>query len=451
MKTAERFKCQVCDAEHAKWVGQCSQCQEWNTLSQMVMSAHRVAHVAATPQQLSKVDVAKYPRMSTALGEFDRVLGGGLVPGAVVLLGGDPGVGKSTLLLQALGRLSQQHRILYVTGEESLEQVAARAQRLEVPLERTWVMSETNCASILDQARSHQAEIMVLDSVQTLGMPEVVGAPGSVSQVRAVTHACVQFAKQYNVAIFLVGHVTKEGSLAGPRMLEHMVDTVLYFEGEKDRTYRMTRAVKNRFGAVNEMGVFAMLDRGLKPVNHPSALFLSHTAQPMPGRVIMATWEGTRPLLVEVQALVDESQGGQPRRVMVGLDNQRIAMLLAVLSRHVGLSTAGQDVFINVVGGLKVLEPAADLAILAAVMSSLKNQALSSDTVIFGEVGLGGELRPVPSGQARLTAAVQHGLKQAWIPAANQPKPQDLKTKALSGCQCHAFHTVDALLNQLFS
>jgi DNA repair protein RadA/Sms len=449
MKTAQKFVCQSCQAPHPKWAGQCSQCRAWNSLE--AMSQAPVSKVQASPpQRLSDVNVSKWPRMPTALGEFDRVLGGGLVPGAVVLLGGDPGVGKSTLLLQALGQLSQKHRILYVTGEESLEQVAARAQRLNVPLEDTWVMAETDCQAILAEARVHRTEIMVLDSVQTLGISDVAGGPGSVSQVRAVTHACVQFAKQHNTAIFLVGHVTKDGALAGPRMLEHMVDTVLYFEGEKDRTYRMVRAVKNRFGAVNEMGVFAMLDRGLKPVSHPSALFLSHTEQPTPGRVIMVTWEGTRPLLVEVQALVDDSQGSQPRRVMVGLESQRVAMLLAVLSRHVGLSTAGQDVFINVVGGLRVLEPAADLAILAAVMSSVRNQALNPSTVVFGEVGLGGELRPVPSGQARLAAAVQHGLKHAWIPAANQPKPKDLRAEGLSGCQCHAFHTVDALLNQLF-
>ena len=444
MKTkVEKFVCRACQARYRQWVGQCSHCQAWNTIEAQATQAVRITPVSPA-QTLDAIAIDASPRLPTALGELDRVLGGGLVPGAVVLLGGDPGVGKSTLLLQALGHLAQQHQVLYVTGEESLAQVASRARRLAVDMQRTWVMAETDCAAILQQAEQQSSKVMVIDSVQTLAMADVASAPGSVSQVRAVTHSCVQFAKRTGTAIFLIGHVTKDGALAGPRMLEHMVDTVLYFEGEKDRTYRLVRAVKNRYGAINEMGVFAMLDKGLKPVNHPSAIFLSHTPQVTPGRVIMASWEGTRPLLVEVQALVDDSQSAHPRRVMVGLDSQRIAMLLAILNRHAGISTAGMDVFVNVVGGIKINEPAADLAILAAIVSSLKNQALPEKSVVFGEIGLGGELRPVPSGQPRLMAAEQHGLTQAWIPKANA-------VKAINNMHITASEQLHDVLHSLFA
>ena len=437
-----KFVCQSCQAEYVQWAGQCVKCHAWNCIESIKASSTKIT-VSTKPQKLATIDLAKCPRMPTDLGELDRVLGGGLVPGGVVLLGGDPGVGKSTLLLQALGSLAKNYKILYVTGEESLSQVANRAVRLDINLEITWAMSETDCEKIFMSASQHNAEILVLDSVQTLSVADVASAPGSVSQVRAVTHACVQYAKKTNTAIFLIGHVTKDGAIAGPRMLEHMVDTVLYFEGEKDRTYRVVRAVKNRYGAVNEMGIFAMLDKGLKPVNHPSAIFISHTNQSTPGRVIMATWEGTRPLLVEVQALVDVSQSPQPRRVAVGLDNQRVAMLLAILHKHVGISTAGMDIFINIVGGLKITEPAADLAVLVAIVSSLKNKVVSQDAVVFGEVGLGGELRPVPSGQPRVVTAKQHGFNNAYLPKANNVK--NIKDVVLHSCV-----NLEQILDKLF-
>ena len=437
-----KFMCNACQTGYSQWAGQCAQCKAWNSIESAQVMKSRVV-VSSEPKKLSSVDLAKCPRMPTKLGELDRVLGGGLVPGGVVLLGGDPGVGKSTLLLQALGALATNYKTLYVTGEESLSQVANRAKRLSIDSDLIWAMAETDCERVFLQAEQHQTQILVLDSVQTLSVADVAGASGSVSQVRAVTHFCVQYAKRTNTAIFLIGHVTKDGAIAGPRMLEHMVDTVLYFEGEKDRTYRVIRAVKNRYGAVNEMGIFAMLDKGLKPVNHPSAIFISHASQATPGRVIMATWEGTRPLLVEVQALVDVSQGSQPRRVTVGLDGQRVAMLLAILNRHAGISTAGMDIFINIVGGLKIVEPAADLAVLAAIVSSLKNKVIAENVVLFGEVGLGGELRPVPSGQPRVLTAKQHGLITAWVPKANG-------IKQVAGVDLHACTTLEQVLTKLF-
>lgn len=442
MKTkAAKFICSECAAEFAQWSGQCSSCKAWNCIESVQIKAARVV-ANSRPQQLAMVDLAVCPRMPTSLGELDRVLGGGLVPGSVVLLGGDPGVGKSTLLLQTLDMLAKQYRALYVTGEESLAQVASRAQRLGLNAKENWVMAETDCEQIFAQANKHQAQVLVLDSVQTLSVTEVGSSPGSVSQVRAVTHTCVQYAKKHNTAIFLIGHVTKDGAIAGPRMLEHMVDTVLYFEGEKDRTYRMIRAVKNRYGAVNEMGIFAMLDKGLKPVNHPSAIFISHTSKPTPGRVVMATWEGTRPLLVEVQALVDISHSPQPRRVTVGLDNQRLVMLLAILNKHAGVSTVGMDIFVNVVGGLKINEPALDLAALVAIVSSLKNQVILANSVVFGEIGLGGELRPVPSGQPRAMTAVKHGFDNIFLPQANNVK--------LSQAKIYSCATLAEVLAQLF-
>jgi len=350
------------------------------------------------------------------------VLGGGLVDGSVVLIGGDPGIGKSTILLQTLCALAEQLAALYVTGEESQQQVAMRARRLELPQERLKVMTETCIETIIATAKRERPRVMVIDSIQTIFTEQLQSAPGGVAQVRESTALLVRYAKQSGTAIFLVGHVTKEGALAGPRVLEHMVDTVLYFEGEADGRLRLLRAVKNRFGAVNELGVFGMTDKGLKEVANPSAIFLTRSGGDVPGSVVMATWEGTRPLLVEVQALVDSSHLGNPRRVSLGLDPNRLAMLLAVLHRHGGIASYDQDVFLNVVGGVKVLETAADLALLAAVVSSLHAKPLSQDLLVFGEVGLSGEVRPVPSGQERLKEAAKHGFKRAIIPKANAPK-----------------------------
>lgn len=361
-------------------------------------------------------------RLGTGLSELDRVLGGGLVAGSVTLIGGDPGIGKSTVLLQTLAYLSQSKSTLYVTGEESLQQVKLRAHRLDLPAEGLRLLAETHVERILAIASTEKPQIMVIDSIQTLYTEILQAAPGSVSQVRESAAQLVRFAKQTGTALFLVGHVTKEGAIAGPRVLEHMVDTVLYFEGQSDSRFRVIRAVKNRFGAVNELGIFAMTDRGLKEVQNPSAIFLSRSAKPTAGSIVMVTWEGSRPMLVEVQALVDESHLANPRRVTLGLDHNRLALALAVLHRHGGIITYNQDVFVNVVGGVRVNETAADLAVLLAVLSSLKDRPLPNDLVVFGEVGLAGEIRPVQSGQERLKEAAKHGFKKAIVPQGNAPK-----------------------------
>lgn len=361
-------------------------------------------------------------RMDCGLSELNRVLGGGLVDGSVVLIGGDPGIGKSTLLIQTLANLSQEHNVLYVTGEESLQQVAMRARRLQLPLAGLRLLAETQVETIIDHARKEMPRILVVDSVQTIFTDSITSAPGGVSQVRESAAQLVRFAKMTNTAVFLVGHVTKEGALAGPRVLEHMVDTVLYFEGQSDSRFRVIRAIKNRFGAVNELGIFAMTDRGLKEVANPSAIFLSRQPETTPGSAVMVTWEGSRPMLVEVQALVDEAHGQQAKRITAGLEHNRLAILLAVLHRHGGVATFDQDVFINVVGGVKVTETGSDLALLAAVVSSLRNKAVDRETIVFGEVGLAGEIRPVQSGQERLREAAKHGFKRAIIPLANAPK-----------------------------
>jgi DNA repair protein RadA/Sms len=383
--------------------------------------------LAAVPQDA-------HVRSSSGLRELDRVLGGGLVSGSVVLLGGDPGIGKSTLLLQVLTTLSTELPVLYVTGEESPEQIALRAGRIGVAGGQVRLVSETAVERILEAACREKPRVMVLDSIQTLYTEALQSAPGSVAQVRESAAQLVRFAKQSGTAMFLVGHVTKEGMLAGPRVLEHMVDTVLYFEGDAGDRYRMLRAVKNRFGAVNELGVFAMTESGLKEVRNPSAIFLSRHEQAVPGSVVMVTWEGTRPLLVEVQALVDPGQSGNPRRVTLGLEQNRLSMLLAVLHRHGGLMLGDQDVFVNVVGGVRVSETAADLAVLLAVLSSLRNRPLPQDLVVFGEVGLSGELRPVPNGAERLSEALKHGFRRAIIPASNRPKQavRGLEVQAVS-------------------
>ncbi len=428
-KTAKTaYACTACGAEFSKWAGQCGDCGAWNTLSEVLKApvlkgprAGGYAGQAAKVTRLDAVSLHAEQRVSTGLSELDRVLGGGLVTGSVVLIGGDPGIGKSTILLQTMTHLAETENALYVTGEESLAQVAMRAKRLELPTGQLKLMAETSVETIIATAQQEGPKVLVLDSIQTLYTEALQSAPGGVSQIRESAALLTRFAKQSGCALFLVGHVTKEGALAGPRVLEHMVDCVLYFEGEADSRFRVIRAVKNRFGAVNELGVFAMTDRGLREVANPSAIFLSRYEEPIPGSIVMVSREGTRPLLVEVQALVDEAYGN-PRRVALGLDQNRLAMLLAVLHRHGGIATVGQDVFVNVVGGVRVLETGSDLAVLLAVMSSLRGQALPPDLVVFGEVGLSGEIRPVPNGQERLKEAAKHGFKRAIVPRANAPK-----------------------------
>jgi DNA repair protein RadA/Sms len=429
MKIKTRFICNQCAAVFSQWAGQCTQCGVWNSISEENIAPQsknpRLGHYANQRSAVTFVEdvvVDCEVRMDCGLSELNRVLGGGLVDGSVVLIGGDPGIGKSTLLLQTLANLSLQQKILYVTGEESLQQVAMRAKRLQLPLAGLRLLAETQVEAIIAHAEKEVPRVIVIDSVQTIFTDTINSAPGGVSQVREAAAQLVRFAKMTQTAVFLVGHVTKDGALAGPRVLEHMVDCVLYFEGQSDSRFRVIRAIKNRFGAVNELGVFAMTDRGLKEVANPSAIFLSRQPDPTPGSAVMVSWEGTRSMLVEVQALVDEVAGSQPKRVTAGLEHNRLAILLAVLHRHGGIATFDQDVFINVVGGVKVTETGSDLALLAAVVSSLRNRIFPSDTIIFGEVGLAGEIRPVQSGQERLKEAVKHGFKRAIIPHANAPK-----------------------------
>jgi len=426
-KAKTRYVCQKCGAASPKWTGQCSECGAWNSLVEQRLptssSGRNRGYAGETAQiiELAKVEITDTARQPTGLDELDRVLGGGLVQGSVVLLGGDPGIGKSTLLLQTMALLNDRLNGLYVTGEESLQQVALRAKRLGLHAGGLKLMSETSVEQIIAASERLQPKLMVIDSIQTLHTEELSAAPGSVSQVREATAQLVRLAKTRGISVFIVGHVTKEGALAGPRVLEHMVDTVLYFEGEPGARFRVVRAVKNRFGAVNELGVFAMTDTGLKPVSNPSAIFLSRHETPVSGSVIMVTREGTRPLLVEVQALVADSPLGNPRRVAVGLEQNRLAMLLAVMHRHGQIAMFDQDVFLNVVGGVRVVETAADLATLLAILSSFRNRPLPPDLVVFGEVGLAGEIRPVPGGPERLVEAAKHGFKRAIVPKANAP------------------------------
>ncbi|EKE01976.1 MAG: hypothetical protein ACD_21C00011G0001 [uncultured bacterium] len=427
-KTKFVYTCQKCGAQHPKWAGQCSDCGAWNSMVEdvVVKSNPRFSGYLATTADsvslLADVSLNDEPRLPTAISELDRVLGGGVVVGSAILVGGDPGIGKSTLLLQALCNLGQNHKVLYVTGEESLQQIAMRARRLELPQDKLCLFAETQVEKIIAIASQEKPNVIVIDSIQTMYTEVIQSAPGGVGQVRESAAQLVRYAKHSGAAMFIVGHVTKEGTLAGPRVLEHMVDCVLYFEGDSDSRYRVVRATKNRFGAVNELGVFAMTDHGLKEITNPSSIFLSHYNAQVAGSSVMVTWEGSRPLLVEVQALVDESHLANPRRVTVGLDQNRMSMLLAVLHRHGGIPTYNQDVFVNVVGGVRVTETAADLALLLAVLSSMRNRPLEKNMVIFGEVGLAGEIRPVQSGQERLKAAAKHGFKKAIIPKANAPK-----------------------------
>jgi len=424
-KTA--YSCSECGGQSPKWQGRCPHCGAWNSLVEAVVepvAAGRYAPVGgeARLQPLAEIPPGEEIRFATGIREFDRVLGGGLTLGGVALIGGDPGIGKSTLLLQALSALSGAHRVLYVSGEESGEQVALRARRLGLDARAVVFFAEIQLEKILAQLAQSIPQVVVIDSIQTLYSELLQSAPGSVAQVRECVARLTRYAKQSGCAMVMVGHVTKEGALAGPRVVEHIVDTVLYFEGDPHSSFRLIRAFKNRFGAVNEIGVFAMTERGLRGVSNPSALFLSHHEQPVPGSCVMVTQEGTRPLLVEIQALVDTALSVPARRLSVGLEGNRLAMLLAVLHRHAGIVCHDQDVFVNAVGGVRISEPAADLAVLMAIVSSLKNKPLQDKLVVFGEVGLAGEVRPAPRGQDRLKEAAQLGFTSALIPRANAPK-----------------------------
>jgi DNA repair protein RadA/Sms len=444
------FSCSDCGGTTPKWLGKCPHCGAWNSLVETAAEApgagkNRFAGRAglapsAELKVLSQIEASDFARTPTGQEELDRVLGGGIVEGAVVLIGGDPGIGKSTLLLQALDALQRQgHRTLYITGEESGAQVALRARRLGIEGSQVQVLAETHLEKMLSTLQSVQPDVAVIDSIQTVYSDQLTSAPGSVAQVRECAAHLTRAAKDDGVSIVLVGHVTKEGALAGPRVLEHMVDTVLYFEGDTHSSFRLVRAIKNRFGAVNEIGVFAMTEKGLKGVSNPSAIFLSQHAEPVPGSCVLVTLEGSRPLLVEIQALVD-SGGPSPRRLSVGLDRDRLAMLLAVLHRHAGVACMDQDVFVNAVGGVRISEPAADLAVMLAIASSLRGRPLPKGFIAFGEVGLAGEVRPAPRGQERLKEAAKLGFSVAVVPKANAPK------KPIPGLTLHPVERVEQAL-----
>ena len=452
-KAKTNYTCSECGGISNKWTGQCPACQAWNTLVETVVEApglnrlsnpvHRSLAQTAPVLSLADIEAVDVPRFGTGIEEFDRVLGGGLVAGGVVLIGGDPGIGKSTLLLQALANISQAKSTLYVSGEESGAQIALRARRLGVEATSLKLQAEIQLEKILGTLADLKPEVAVIDSIQTVYSDALSSAPGSVAQVRECAAQLTRVAKQTGITIILVGHVTKEGALAGPRVLEHIVDTVLYFEGDTQSSFRLVRAIKNRFGAVNELGVFAMTEKGLKGVSNPSALFLSSHDSAVPGSCVMVTQEGTRPLLVEIQALVDTSHLPNARRLSVGLEQNRLAMLLAVLHRHAGIAAFDQDVFINAVGGVKITEPAADLAVLLAINSSMRNKALPRGLVVFGEVGLAGEIRPAPRGQERLREAAKLGFSIAMIPKSNAPKQK------IEGMTIVAVERIDDAFNKL--
>ncbi len=439
-KAKTAFVCNDCGADFPKWQGQCGECHAWNTLSEIRLSGPAsksasgrstgrsgYAGTTASVQRLGDVAVVDLPRLRSGFDEFDRVLGGGFVPGSSILIGGHPGAGKSTLLLQTLCRLASVQPALYVTGEESPEQIALRANRLGLPTDQLQLMAETDVDAILASAEALKPRVLVVDSIQVVHSETLTSAPGSVSQVRDCAAQLTRYAKKTGTVLILVGHVTKDGSLAGPKVLEHMIDCSILLEGDHDSRFRTLRGQKNRFGAVNELGIFAMTDAGMREVTNPSAIFLDRSEHIAPGTTVVVVWEGTRPLLVEIQALVDDSSFGNPRRVTVGFEQNRLAMLLAVLHRHGGIQIGDQDVFANVVGGVRVMETSADLALLLAVVSSLRNRTLPRDWVVFGEVGLSGEIRPVASGQERLSEAAKHGFTLAIVPKGNAPK------KSISG------------------
>ena len=446
-----QYVCAACGAVSPKWLGQCGDCSAWNSLSEVVIvgkkggqhSGGMSGQAKGEITRLASVAPTSEMRYSSGQGEFDRALGGGLVQGAVVLLGGDPGIGKSTLLLQSACFLSNEHRVLYVTGEESLEQVSLRANRLGLLGQDLLMLAETMVENIVAHALKEQPRVLIVDSIQTLMSEALESAPGSVSQVLETAAQLVRLAKSSGITVFLVGHVTKEGAIAGPRVLEHMVDTVVYFEGSNDSRFRALRAVKNRFGAVNELGVFAMTERGLKGVSNPSMLLISKHHEETPGSAITVMWEGTRPLLCEVQALVDESRLDNPRRVAIGIDPQRLTLILAVLNRHARVTTGSKDVFVNIVGGLRLSETAADLALAAAIISSQKDFVISPKTILFGELGLGGEIRPVPFGQERLKEAAKLGYQHAIAPKDNIPK------SGIDGMTTTAIKKIDELAGLL--
>jgi DNA repair protein RadA/Sms len=434
-KTHHIYTCNACGTQFPKWIGHCTQCGEWNTITEDIQvkkdsrQLHRIIGESTSFENrvsmISQVDLTPTPRISTCFSELNRVLGGGLVTGSVVLLGGNPGIGKSTLLLQTLCRFNSpnlQAAALYITGEESIQQIVRRARRLQLPENQVKLLADTQLETILATIQREKPTVVVIDSIQTIWTNELASTPGTISQVRTCAAQLTQLAKQMHIALFIVGHVTKEGAIAGPRVLEHIVDTVLYFESPAGERFRIVRAVKNRFGPVNEIGIFAMTQKGLQEITNPSALFLSSYDDQTAGHTIMATWEGTRPLLIEIQALLDHSYLANPRRVTIGLESHRLAMLLAVLHRQGGISTATHDIFVNAVGGVKIVETAADLAVLLAIVSSLKEKPLPPKLIVFGEVGLTGEVRPVQNGQERLKEALKHGFTQAIIPEANCPK-----------------------------
>ena len=427
-KTKEMFVCDQCGGESLKWQGQCPACSAWNSLTRINVGKHStprnspLVNGSASSKRMDEITDQQESRISTGMDELDRVLGGGLVAGSVTLLGGDPGIGKSTLLLQAADQLSQSVNTLYATGEESLHQVSLRAKRLGAGGKALNLLAETNVENIIAESQRLHSKVLVIDSIQTMFLDAVESSPGSASQVRETAAQLVRYAKELGTAVLIIGHVTKEGAIAGPRILEHMVDTVLYFESDAGSRFRLIRAVKNRFGAANEVGVFAMAEQGLKEVKNPSAIFLSQHSQPIAGSAVLVAREGSRPMLIEVQALVDQGQGMNPRRVAVGFEQNRLAMLLAILHRHGGIATMGQDVFVNVVGGVRLAETAADLAVMLAAASSLRDRPLANGLVCFGEVGLAGEIRPVPYGEERLREAAKHGFKRAIVAAANAPR-----------------------------
>ena len=449
-KNKNSYQCENCGARTGKWAGQCAECKEWNCIVEAreeqrpgVRFSGYSGQLVNDIRNLAAVGQSTVARMQVGVGELDRVLGGGIVPGSVVLLGGDPGIGKSTLLLQMVAALAGRLPSLYITGEESLEQLAMRGRRLELNMEPVRCLTETSVEQIISHAANEKPRLMIVDSIQTVYSEALASAPGSVSQIRESAAGLVRWAKENQCCVILVGHVTKEGALAGPRVLEHMVDAVLYFESDGGNRYRVIRAVKNRFGAVNELGMFAMTGKGLREVKNPSAIFLTGHSQPVSGSVITVVREGTRPILLEVQALVDQSHLNNPRRVALGLEHNRLAMMLAVLHRHGGVALADHDVFINVVGGMRITETGADLPMLLALFSSFRDRPVAQKLICFGEVGLSGEIRPVPDGEQRLREAASHGFTQALVPAANAPR------KPVKGLEVIALRTVAETLEHV--
>ncbi|MDD7804913.1 MAG: DNA repair protein RadA [Endozoicomonas sp. (ex Botrylloides leachii)] len=453
-KSKKVYVCTDCGSESAKWQGQCPDCKAWNTFKEVNLGPASSPAIAAANKSgfsgtlddlklLKDVEIEDAPRFSSGMPEFDRVLGGGFVKGSAILIGGHPGAGKSTILLQILCHVAQEMNALYVSGEESMQQIAARANRLRLPTAHLKMLAETSVENIISVAEQEKPNIIVIDSIQVMYMNGIDSAPGGVAQVRESAAYLTRFAKQTGTVLLVVGHVTKDNSLAGPMTLSHIIDTQLMLGNTDDARFRIMRATKNRFGQVNELGIFAMTEKGLKEVKNPSAIFLSRTPEPTSGSIISVLWEGTRPLLIEIQALVVDSQLGNPRRVTIGLDQNRLAMLLAILARHGGIFTSDQDVFINVVGGVKVTETSADLASLLAAVSSLRDNSLPQDLIAFGEVGLAGEIRPVANGQERLIEAAKHGYKRAIVPAANKPR------KPIEGLTIVAIHKLSEALDSL--